>query len=100
MFDEVVRILKISPEDRTAEEIKVLLSMLEGIKFFQNQNINNQFEIFLNECQKQLKLEKYEPGQFLFKEGDKGDRLFIVLKGIVEIYKQIKCEPRTSILSP
>lgn len=41
-----------------------------------------------------FKIETVDSKQIIFKSGDKGDKLYIVLEGEVEIYKPIVvCEP-------
>ncbi len=52
----------------------------------------------LGEIAELLIKEKYEPGRTIFKEGEAGDKLYIILKGEVEIFKPIS-EGREEILA-
>ena len=35
------------------------------------------------------KLERFEPGELIFRQGDKGDKLYIVLEGTVDILRTV-----------
>lgn len=45
--------------------------------------------MFLRESQKYFKLETFDKDEVIFYAGDKGDKLYIILEGVVGIYKPI-----------
>jgi CRP-like cAMP-binding protein len=45
----------------------------------------NASEEFISLCVTLLKFQVFLPGDFIFKRGDKGDRMYFIVRGIVDI---------------
>jgi cAMP-dependent protein kinase regulator len=57
----------------------------ENIQFFQK--LKDELGVSgLTMCLKYLLLEKHNEGEFIFKQGEKGDKFYIILTGTVGIY--------------
>ncbi|CDW89498.1 UNKNOWN [Stylonychia lemnae] len=78
----IIQILKKNPEFRNDKDLSVLAPMLREIKFFKEREIQDHHLIDL--CL-ELKYEQIESGSFVFKQGDYGDKFYIILKGKVAV---------------
>jgi hypothetical protein len=98
MFSEFREILYHKPNDHDRNETDRhrLVKALGTIKFFSDKSV--QQEMFLRECQKHFKvcqtyltkLEKFVPGETIFRQHDKGDKLYLVLEGMVDILRPVQ----------
>ena len=55
-------------------------SLLTSVPFFSNTS-----DEFITLCVTLLKFEVFLPGDFLFKRGNKGDKMYFIVRGIVDI---------------
>ena len=78
----LVDALRPGPNNRTDEQLRVLLDWADGIAFFQD-NVHNLH--LLGECCKVLESVELAPGEKLFNEGDKGDCFYALIEGAVSI---------------
>ena len=68
------------PEERTREDVLLLEDCLLGVKFFQMSDRDTRLEL----C-RAVQYESFEPGYHVFREGDKGEKFYIILKGAVSV---------------
>ena len=84
---EIIKYILRKPE-KTEKEIliiKTYFSKIEKISsLFLSLNSENIFIKLLS----QLKFEEYKENSIIFKEGDKGEKLYIVLKGVLDVLVQ------------
>eukprot|EP00741_Cyanophora_paradoxa_P011193 tig00020554_g10813.t1 len=74
------RVLEKSPQDRTFQEILIILELLEGVRAFQNIPRDQKAEL----C-RQVKYQKYPAGATVFSQGDVGSAFFIVFSGFLDV---------------
>ena len=68
------------PEERTREDVLLLEDCLLGVKFFQLSDRDTRLEL----C-RAVQYESFDPGYHVFREGDKGEKFYIILKGAVSV---------------
>ena len=83
----VREILKKNQKNRKQEDIKIISSFVSHIKFFESLKENK--SIF-KECCTCLNYEYYSKDTYIFKEGEYGDKFFIIIKGEVSVIVNIK----------
>ena len=93
LFDELLKVLSTPPLERTEWELQRLLLWAENVK---TGNPQNGFPFILGlpgqdesnvriEVCRCMTLEKVEPGTTIMKQGDKGECMYIIMKGEVEV---------------
>jgi CRP-like cAMP-binding protein len=70
------------PEMRTTKECRVIASMLHHIKFLEQYKNSDE----LVDMTRYLRVETYKPKSVVFRQGDLGDKFYIILDGSVTIY--------------
>jgi hypothetical protein len=76
----IIQILKKNPEYRTEKDLTLIEPLIKEIKFFKDREIHGQH---LQEICMELKYEHMNRGDFVFRQGDYGDKFYIILKGKV-----------------
>ena len=89
---EVQQILAKPPQDRTRQDLLQLSLLLRKTKFLREYEGTPE----LNEICRHLKLEIFEPGAVIVKQGDLGSCFYIVLSGKVDIYIE-SIDPSTKL---
>jgi len=82
--EEVVKVLKVAPDDRTKEDITLTSRFFEEKKFFKTYIEQNNYDV-VSQCSKFMFPESYETGEVVITQGDKGDTFYVLLKGKVHI---------------
>jgi len=91
--DKLIEIIKFLLEKQQKSErdiliIKTFILKIEKlVSLFQSSNITK-FEIIINKLSNQLKFEEYKENNVICKEGDKGEKLYISLKGEADVLIQ------------
>jgi serine/threonine protein phosphatase PrpC/CRP-like cAMP-binding protein len=68
--------------DERAEEVALKLDVLKGLQMFRYLSYKELVRV-MNISQ----TEDYEPGDYIFREGDKGDAMYVILSGKVRMHK-------------
>ena len=79
------KIFDLKLENKKLVSFFIKLYHLKNIQIFHEASDVRMIEI----C-KIMKKEKFTPGQTIFKEGEYGDKLYLIKKGIVDVYKSDK----------
>lgn len=74
-----------APEKRTDKERQIIRHLICKMNFFQNQPNNQKEKLDLDEITNYIKYKRKEAGETLFKQGDKADNYYIVLKGTLQV---------------
>ncbi|OQR97039.1 hypothetical protein THRCLA_07103 [Thraustotheca clavata] len=74
--------MKIHHDLRSQSEIRTIKKWLAGVKYFFDCSLPN---ASLNDLARHIVYASYQPGSFVFREGEVGDSFFIVLSGSVNI---------------
>eukprot|EP01029_Cantina_marsupialis_P031403 TRINITY_DN903_c0_g1_i1.p1 TRINITY_DN903_c0_g1~~TRINITY_DN903_c0_g1_i1.p1 ORF type:complete len:996 (+),score=233.56 TRINITY_DN903_c0_g1_i1:98-3085(+) len=69
-----------NPQDRQQEDLEFIMSVIGGLQFFKNMPQDVAFRL-----SKLLHFEEVAGGHFVFRQGDPGDKYYIVLKGHVSV---------------
>ncbi|CDW86844.1 cyclic nucleotide-binding domain containing protein [Stylonychia lemnae] len=78
----VISILKKNPEFRTEKDLNNLAPLIKEIQFFKQRNIEG---AHLNDICMELRYEYLQAGDFVFYQGDYGDRFYVILRGKVQV---------------
>jgi Cyclic nucleotide-binding domain len=78
----MIQILKKNPELRHEKDLNFLVPIIREIEFFKSTSI--QTHHMVDVCQ-ELRYECMQPGEFVFYQGDYGDKFYIILKGKVQV---------------
>lgn len=78
----IIGVLKKPPEFRNEKDLTNLAPVIKEIQFFKSRNIEG---THLNDICNELRYEYFYPGEFVFKQGDYGDRFYVILKGKVQV---------------
>lgn len=81
-------ILAVAPRDRTPAMIEKIIDWTKRLKCLQSLIEDNSEEIYFKVCQYIL-YEAQPKGSLVFKQGDKGVHFYIIIEGIVRIYKTV-----------
>mmetsp|Transcript_114302 Transcript_114302/g.227450 ORF Transcript_114302/g.227450 Transcript_114302/m.227450 type:complete len:191 (+) Transcript_114302:139-711(+) len=80
-IDDQLHILSKAPEERTADDLDRLALSFGPVKFFQQFDAGKVAEL----C-KVLRLETYAKDGFIYREGEAGNKCFVILSGSVTVY--------------
>lgn len=69
-------------EERNEKDLMVMVPLVKEIDFFKKKNIQGQDLVQI--CQ-ELKHEFYREGEAVFKQGEYGDKFYVILKGEVGV---------------
>ena len=72
------------PEKRSEREKNTIVSLVSKMNVFNNKHLIRE-KLDLEEVSNFVKYERKEPGETLFKQGDKADTFYIVLKGTLQV---------------
>jgi CRP-like cAMP-binding protein len=78
----MINLLKKNPEVRNDKDLNVLVPIVREIEFFKNNSI--QTHHLVDVCS-ELRYEMIPAGNFVFYQGDYGDKFYVILKGRVQI---------------
>ncbi|EAR90895.2 cyclic nucleotide-binding domain protein (macronuclear) [Tetrahymena thermophila SB210] len=84
-IDEIIRILKVSPDDRQQEDINTLLQLTKDIQFFKYYFEQGKTDIH-KKCCKCMVLEQHQERSVVFNIGTIGYKFYIILEGEVGVY--------------
>jgi CRP-like cAMP-binding protein len=76
----MIQILRKNPELRNEKDLNFLLPIIKEIEFFKNNAIKLEHMIDVSQ---ELRHEAMPAGEFVFYQGDYGDKFYVVLKGKV-----------------
>lgn len=74
--------LRISPESRSAADVRHIRKWLRSVKYFANANMP---EPALHEIARSCVYEWHKAGDFIFRQGDVGDFFYILISGYVSL---------------
>ena len=74
--------MKKNPEYRTEKDLLNLAPLIKEIQFFKQRNIEGNH---LNDICLELRHEFLPAGEFVFRQGDYGDRFYVILSGQVQV---------------
>jgi len=77
-----LQILKKPSDQRSDKDLQVMLPIIREIAFFKNKNIQGQDLVQI--CQ-EMKHAHYREGEAVFKQGEYGDKFYIILRGEVSV---------------
>lgn len=80
----LISILKKDPNNRKTHEIKFMESQLRDLRFFQEIRLKISFDLYM-ELFKEMRFELHNKDDVIFKYGDVGKKMYIILKGSVYI---------------
>ncbi len=78
----MISILKKNPESRTDKNLDTLVPIVKEIEFFRVNQIDTRHMVDV--CT-ELKYELIPDGEFVFYQGDYGDKFYVILKGKVQV---------------
>ncbi len=78
----MISILKKNPEARTDKNLDTLVPIVREIEFFRVNQIDAHHMVDV--CT-ELKYELIHRGEFVFYQGDYGDKFYVILKGKVQV---------------
>ncbi|KAL4506577.1 hypothetical protein ABPG72_000148 [Tetrahymena utriculariae] len=84
-IDQIIRILKVSPEDRQQEDINTLLRLTKDIQFFKYYFEQGKTDIH-KKCCRCMVLEQHQERSVVFNIGTIGYKFYIILEGEVGVY--------------
>jgi len=84
-WDEIFPKLNLNIEKRKALTLFERIEQLKQISLFHETNENKLVDIFLS-----MKKEKFKKGEKIFEEGEKGNKLYLVKKGKIKVFKNSK----------
>ncbi|KAL4459906.1 hypothetical protein ABPG74_003432 [Tetrahymena malaccensis] len=84
-IDQIIRILKVSPEDRQQEDINMLLQLTKDIQFFKYYQEQGKTDIH-KKCCRCMVLEQHQERNVVFNIGTIGYKFYIILEGEVGVY--------------
>lgn len=76
------------PQDqRDPQDLKKISAVISNIKFFQSLKEN---QSIFKECCMYLTYEHFNTGEFIFSEGEVGDKFYIIIKGQAGVWVKVK----------
>lgn len=98
LFKEMIRLLRLPPENRTPRDIATLMEATSEVGFFKQMATDYKTDEVHRECSKCMTLQLFRKGQYIFNYGDAGDSFYIVLRGLISIQlpKSMLSAERTS----
>ena len=85
VLQEILDILASRPRGRTLKQLHLLREFFEHTSLFQENN--HSVMIQRNMC-RFIGLEQVAPGEELYRQGDRGDKRFIIVRGVVNLGKK------------
>ncbi len=84
-WDEILPKLNLNIEKRKVLTLFERIEQLKQISLFHETNENKLVDIYLT-----MKKEKFKKGEKIFEEGEKGNKLYLVKKGKIKVFKNSK----------
>lgn len=84
-WNKIIASLEINVDKKKLLKLFSRLTHMKKIQIFRHCSDQRLLEICIN-----MKKEKFKPGEMIFGEGDQGDKLYLIYKGTVKVYKQDK----------
>ena len=84
-WDEIFPKLNLNIEKRKGLKLCERIEQLKKISLFHETNENRLIKIYLS-----MKKEKFKKGEKIFEEGEKGNKLYLVKKGKIKVFKDSK----------
>lgn len=78
----IIQILKKNPDFRTEKDLNILVPLIREIQFFKSRQIQNNHLVDI--CT-ELRYELIPANDFVFYQGDYGDKFYVILKGKVQV---------------
>lgn len=91
-LEKIKDILIRDQNSRKSDDIKLLSSIISSIKFFDS--LKN-YKLILRECSMYLTYEFIPKNRWVFKEGDFGDKFYILVKGEVSVQISVREKLKT-----
>jgi CRP-like cAMP-binding protein len=85
LFKEAQRLLRLSPDARTAKDIDTLMEATAEVGFFKQMSHEHLTDEVHRECVRCMVVKVYEASSYIFHYGDPGDCFYIVLRGKISI---------------
>lgn len=76
-----LKVLRLSPGERTADDLKTIVSTFSEVEFFKQLD-----PVVRTQLCGVLRLKHYDKNQIIFREGEIGDQFYIILHGEVGVY--------------
>ena len=83
--DPLTQALAVPGNLRTRRDLQPIIEFVRGLKFFHS---FSQYPHTVEQIAMHLELHTFEQGEFVFREGEQGDRFYIVLDGEISIMKK------------
>ena len=80
-LDSFLSVLKLVPRERTPQQLQFVQTYTKNVTFFQRL-AKEEGEYAHKQCCQALVYETYTSGQFVFHQGDEGNKFYIMLEGI------------------
>jgi CRP-like cAMP-binding protein len=85
LFKETLRLLRLSPEQRSPRDILTLMEATSEVGFFKKMSREYLTDELHRECAKCITLKYFRAGAYIFNYGDDGDSFYIILRGQVAV---------------
>ncbi|KAL4488413.1 hypothetical protein ABPG72_019263 [Tetrahymena utriculariae] len=92
-IEDIIRPIKKAPQIRSDHDIFLIQEVTKDIPFFQKYIIEGKEDVHQKSC-KHMTYEKFNSGDMVFSQGDRGSKFYIILEGLVGIYIKIKSEQK------
>eukprot|EP00347_Sterkiella_histriomuscorum_P018268 403346159 len=80
--ENILRVLKKDPDKRNSQEIHQITPFFKEIDFFREKDIKDNYFVDIVQA---LQYEHFDSGEYVFQDGDLGDKFYIILKGRVSV---------------
>ncbi|CAI2380151.1 unnamed protein product [Moneuplotes crassus] len=77
---DIINLLKKDPSTRNNFDITKISNMLAEKKFFQ-EYVKSKQKNLIHDCARSMKLEIIPDNQYIYKQGDRGDKFYIIISG-------------------
>jgi CRP-like cAMP-binding protein len=84
----IKKLLNKAAEFRTAADLSLIEAMLVEIDFFKDLKAQTDAAT-LKECATWVKQEAFKQGDYVFRQGDRGTKFYIILQGSVTVYDEL-----------
>ncbi|EAS00948.1 cyclic nucleotide-binding domain protein (macronuclear) [Tetrahymena thermophila SB210] len=92
-IEDIIRPIKKAPQIRSDHDIFLIQEVTKDIPFFQKYILEGKEDVHQKSC-KHMTYERFNSGDMVFSQGDRGSKFYIILEGLVGIYIKIKNEQK------